>query len=55
MGIESFNWKSLFINEEGNDDQPNNEATKTPSFPPTNKFPEIELNSNVSNNSSNPF
>jgi hypothetical protein len=54
MGIESFNWKSLFINEEGND-KPKNEATTTPSFPQANKFPEVELNSNVSNNSNNPF
>ncbi|QBN19321.1 hypothetical protein [Flavobacterium nackdongense] len=54
MGIESFDWKSLFINEEGSN-QPKNEETKAPSLPQTNKFPDIELNSNVSNNSSNPF
>ena len=54
MGIESFNWKSLFINEEGND-QPKNEATTAASFPQANKFPEVELNSNVSNTSNNPF
>jgi hypothetical protein len=54
MGIESFNWKSLFINEEGKD-QSKNEATTTPSFSQINKFPEVELNSTISNNSSNPF
>jgi hypothetical protein len=52
MGIESFNWKSLFINEEGSD-QSNNEETKAPSFSQVNKFPEVNLNSDV--NSTNPF
>lgn len=54
MSIESFNWKSLFINEEGNN-QSKNDAATTPSFSQANKFPEVELNSNASNNSSNPF
>lgn len=53
MGIESFNWKSLFINEEGN--QPKNDEAKSASFPQINKFPDAETNSNPINISSNPF
>jgi hypothetical protein len=52
MGIESFNWKSLFINEKGSD-QSNNEENKAPSFSQVNKFPEVNLNSDV--NATNPF
>lgn len=53
MGIESFNWKSLFINEEGS--QPKSEEAKPTSFPQTNKFPDAEVNLNPVNTSSNPF
>lgn len=53
MGIDSFNWKSLFINEEG--EQPKNAEAKAASFPQTNKFPDTETNSNSINISSNPF
>lgn len=55
MGIESFNWKSLFINEEGIEQPNNNEAPKASSFPQVNKFPNVNLISDVSNASSNPF
>ena len=53
MSSDSFNWKSLFINEEAN--QPINEATKPTSFPQTNKFPEVETKATFINNSTNPF
>lgn len=55
MALESFNWKSLFINEEDNNIHKQNEVPKAASFPQTNKFPEGEINLNNSNNSSNPF
>ena len=68
MSNESFNWKSLFVNDEStsNNDNSANQPAKTTSsptntFPTTsNKFPETPINSgnnNVSagNNSSNPF
>ena len=51
--ITIFNWKSLFINEEG--EQPKKEEAKSASFPPTNKFPDTETNSNPINTSTNPF
>ena len=53
MSTESFNWKSLFINEESN--QPKKEEAKSASIPPTNKFPDLVVNSNTAGNFSNPF
>lgn len=53
MGTESFNWKSLFINDEKN--QPKNVEYKPTSFPQTTGFPETNLNTNSTNNISNPF
>lgn len=53
MGIESFNWKSLFINEETS--QPKNEEVKPTSFPQDNKFPDTVTNSNPVINNANPF
>ncbi|WP_284650959.1 hypothetical protein [Flavobacterium terrisoli] len=53
MGTESFNWKSLFINEDEN--QTKNEEVKSTSFPQTNKFPDAGTNSNPVGINSNPF
>lgn len=53
MGIDNFNWKSLFINEEG--EQTKKVETKETSFTQTNKFPDTETNSNSINVSLNPF
>lgn len=53
MSAESFNWKSLFINEDSN--QPKKEEAKPASIPQTNKFPDAIANSSASNNFSNPF
>lgn len=53
MSTESFNWKSLFINEDSS--QPKNEEAKPASFPQTNKFPDTDTNSNLINTSTNPF
>lgn len=53
MGIESFNWKSLFINEETS--QPKDASPAPTSFPPTNKFPDTPTNTNLSNSNANPF
>ena len=53
MGIESFNWKSLFINEEAS--QPKDASPAPTSFPPTNKFPDTPTNTNPSNSNANPF
>lgn len=53
MGTESFNWKSLFINED--DSQAKKEEVKPTSFPQTNKFPDAETNFNPVNVTSNPF
>ena len=53
MSSESFNWKSLFINEEAN--QPKNEETKSPSFPQANKFPDTENKPTAIYDSTNPF
>jgi hypothetical protein len=53
MSTESFNWKSLFINEDNN--QSKNEEVKPASFPQNNKFPDTDTNSNPINTSTNPF
>ena len=53
MGTESFNWKSLFINEESS--QPKNVEVNPTSFPQNAKFPDTETNSNPINISTNPF
>lgn len=52
MGIESFNWKGLFVNEETS--QAPSQETKATSFP-SNKFPDLEVNSSMPNTTSNPF
>lgn len=53
MSAESFNWKSLFINEDS--DQTKKEEAKPASIPQTNKFPDAVASQNSSNNFSNPF
>lgn len=53
MGIESFNWKSLFINEETS--QPKNDVQTPTSFPQTNKFPDTPTNTNFNKSNANPF
>ncbi|MCF6131503.1 hypothetical protein [Flavobacterium wongokense] len=53
MSSESFNWKSLFINEDAN--QTKKEEAKSASIPQTNKFPDAVATPNASNNLSNPF
>ena len=53
MGTDSFNWKSLFINED--ESQPKKDEVKPTSFPQTNKFPDAEVNTNPASISSNPF
>lgn len=52
MGIENFNWKSLFINEETNQTQ---KETNKPSSISSNKFPDIETNLNNQSTTTNPF
>ena len=54
MASESFNWKSLFINDESQNQTKSNEVNTT-SIQETNKFPDVELNSTSKNTSLNPF
>jgi uncharacterized small protein (DUF1192 family) len=53
MNKESFNWKSLFINEENG--KVKNEENNPTSSPETTKFPEVDLNSQTTANYTNPF
>lgn len=53
MANESFNWKSLFINEDTN--APKKEEVKNQTASEITKFPEIELNSQSSGANLNPF
>ena len=53
MSTESFNWKSLFINEESS--QSKKEEAQPATVPQTNKFPDVIASSNTANNFSNPF
>ncbi|HKX85069.1 MAG TPA: hypothetical protein VJL37_00235 [Flavobacterium sp.] len=54
MSKESFNWKSLFINEDSTKSASTNEGPQNTI--PENKFPEINVNTTVSSsNSNNPF
>jgi hypothetical protein len=53
MANESFNWKSLFINEDAN--APKKEEVKNHTTSEVTKFPEIELNSQSSGANLNPF
>ncbi|WP_445453361.1 hypothetical protein [Flavobacterium sp. 25HG05S-40] len=53
MSKDSFNWKSLFINEEDHNQPKNVEASA--SFPQTNKFPDSVNNPIAVNTSSNVF
>lgn len=54
MSKDSFNWKSLFINEE-EQNQNKNVETNSASFPQINKFPDSDTNPNPTNTSSNVF
>lgn len=54
MSKESFNWKSLFINEDSTKSTSTNQVPQNTI--PENKFPEINVNSSAStSNSNNPF
>lgn len=54
MSKESFNWKSLFINDEANKSASTNEVPQNTI--PENKFPEINVNSTTTvQTSNNPF
>ena len=54
MSKESFNWKSLFINDEENKSASTNEEPQI--VIPENKFPEINVNTTTTTqNSNNPF
>jgi hypothetical protein len=53
MSKESFNWKSLFINEEANKSESSNQEPQT--VIPENKFPEVNTPVNIPSNSNNPF
>lgn len=53
MSKESFNWKSLFINED-TEKVKNEENNANPSSETT-KFPEVDLNAQTTVNHSNPF
>ncbi|MGE5943458.1 MAG: hypothetical protein ACM31G_03865 [Flavobacteriales bacterium] len=58
MAKESFNWKSLFINE--SDDSSKTDSSKssvstTPTFIQTNKFPEEKVVQGTNDNYTNPF
>ena len=54
MSKESFNWKSLFVNEEKSTIT-NPEIVNTPSSMPDSKFPETSHQAPVSNHTNNPF
>jgi hypothetical protein len=54
MSKESFNWKSLFVNEEKST-VTNPEIVNTPSSMPDSKFPETSHHAPVSNHTNNPF
>lgn len=51
MSNESFNWKSLFVNDDANQtsENPSKEQAKTISIS-ENKFPDISINSGNSSN-----
>ncbi|MCL9804070.1 kinetochore protein SPC24 [Flavobacterium amniphilum] len=53
MSKESFNWKSLFINEEANKSESSSQEPQT--VIPANKFPEVNAPVNIPSNSNNPF
>ena len=66
MGLDTFNWKSLFVNEEGATNTKTEQVPPAPpqnnnSFPTTNaSFPAqtvnvVTTNASTSNNSNNPF
>ena len=61
MSKESFNWKSLFVNDEGNssknEEKPSKPLENTSSAVETKKFPDEKIISNTTNNdtSNNPF
>jgi len=54
MSKESFNWKSLFVNEE-NSSETNPEIIPTSTSLSDGKFPEISSQQPVSNHTNNPF
>ncbi|MFC4816379.1 MULTISPECIES: hypothetical protein [unclassified Flavobacterium] len=53
MSKESFNWKSLFINEETGKSESSSQEPQT--VIPVNKFPEVNAPVNIPSNSNNPF